>query len=72
MREHHRDVIAFLQGAGAERPRITRERRQRHPRVTFTVGGVEHSMPISGTPRDRMLSTRRAIAQLKRLIRSKT
>src|SRR5205085_3364226 len=66
MREHHRRVADFLRSVGASHVEIS-HRGTRHPRLKFNFGGLEHCVPISGTPGD-WRSTRQCIAELKRRI----
>jgi hypothetical protein len=67
MRPHHRELVDHLRAAGAARVRLIHAS-TRHPRIIFSWQGVEHSMPVAGSPSD-WRATRQAIAALRRMLR---
>ena len=64
MRPHHRAVIEFLRGIGAEHVRI--ESGGRHPRVCYRWHGIERYRVVSGSPEDAGDAARKTIEQIRR------
>lgn len=62
---HHRELIAWLQSAGAENARI--EPSGKHCKLVFAWRGEERSSPISRTPSDRR-ATRNQITELRHML----
>lgn len=55
-RQHHREMVAWLEAKGALQVRVERTSRLGHPKLCFSFGGRDWRLPISATAGDRKSS----------------
>lgn len=64
---HQREVVLFLQSAGAEHVHLEPARSKGHPRLVFTYDGREFREPIGSSP-SCVHAAKKKICDLKRLL----
>lgn len=52
-RQHHRDLVAWLEGQGAAAVRVERHSQRGHPKLCFAFRGKDYRFPVSATSGDR-------------------
>lgn len=66
MRSYHRALVGFLADQGCARVRVVHSG-EKHPRLVFTYGDREHSIPIAGSPSNRRF-LKQTKSQLRRIL----